>query len=206
MNDIDFLLNNQDIDTKFPNDYKNINILNINIDKEYIKFMSNHGGGYFFNKSLLIYTNAKSSCSWDEINRNMHHEYNIISDNIFCFACDIFGNQFYFDLYSGNIYFLNIESGEKEFMAKDFLDWISKIKSQTDYYTGRPFIQEWENVTVQLKWDERLTAKFPFILGGEYDIDNFRVEKLEKIIEFNAMIARQINDLPDGTSINIKVV
>ena len=56
-----------------------------------------------------------------------------------------------------------------------------------------------------LNYDERLTPKMPFILEGDYDLNNVRVEKLGKILEFNSSIAKQIFDLPDGTPFKIKV-
>lgn len=56
-----------------------------------------------------------------------------------------------------------------------------------------------------LNYDERLTPKMPFVIGGEYSLKNIYVNKFEKIISFNSNLAKQIKNLPDGTKVEIQI-
>jgi hypothetical protein len=207
MNEINFLLNNRDIEfLSSPYSY-DLEKQHVITDKFYIDFIKKYNGGFFFDKSLLIYgyTSRQEIYSLDKINEKINLEYGIISANDFFFACDIFGNQFCFDYATGKVYFFDIEIGSREIIANNFIEWIQVIESKTDYYTGQSFIIKWEEIMFPLNYDERLTPKMPFILEGEYHLNNVRVEKLGKILEFNSNIAKQIFDLPDGTPFKIKV-
>ena len=208
MNEIKYLLTNRSSRFSFSAYLKDVTKNISTLDCRYVDFIELNNGGFFFNDSLVIYapTNSHETYCLHRINEKINLEFGIISRDKFFFACDVFGNQFCFDLPTGKIYFFNIESGDCEFIADDFIKWIQVMKTSIDYYTGRPFIIKWEEVMGQLNDDERLTAKMPFIIGGEYDLENVRVEKFDKILEFCASFAKQIFDLPDKTKVNIKIV
>lgn len=208
MKKIKFLNDNKDIGFVCPTDSDSLESLQKNIsDKFYLDFIKTYNGGYFFDKALHIYgcTNKFTFHSINKINDKINHEYGKISYGNFFFASDVFGNQYCYDFQIGHIFLFNIESGDKEFVANNFLEWIEAIKSETDYYTGQSIIQKWEGIMLPVNYDERLTPKKPFVIGGDYHPNNLRVEKLDKILEFNSSIAKQIYDLPDGTSITIKL-
>ena len=48
--------------------------------------------------------------------------------------------------------------------------------------------------------------KVPAPLGGAYETDNIGTDSLREIVSFSGEIARQIRDLPNGASIELKVV
>ena len=48
--------------------------------------------------------------------------------------------------------------------------------------------------------------KVPAVLGGAYAAANFGLIALEELISFSGHIARQVNDLPDGASVEFKPV
>ena len=110
MNEINFLLNNRDtefLSSPYLHDLGNPHVIT---DKFYINFIKKYNGGFFFDKSLLIYgyTNMQEIYSLDKINQKINLEYGVISATNFFFACDIFGNQFCFDYLTQNIYFFDI--------------------------------------------------------------------------------------------------
>ncbi|MBO9671011.1 MAG: DUF1851 domain-containing protein [Sphingobium sp.] len=43
-------------------------------------------------------------------------------------------------------------------------------------------------------------------LGGAYEQDNIATVSIEELVRFTGSLARQIKDLPDGTTIELKVV
>ena len=44
------------------------------------------------------------------------------------------------------------------------------------------------------------------VLGGTYEVSNFKPTDMSVHFQFTGSICEQIKDLPDGTHVNIKVV
>lgn len=194
------------IDNKFKSDLP-LTIDKVAItDKKYWDFIETTGDGYYFNKSLHIY-GASSKYKFHDINyrtKFIKDLYNKIIDNdsLVCFAEDALGNQFVF--YSKGIGLLFIESGELEYLAENFAKWLEVLNGELDYYTGESLFVEWGNSNGNIDYNMRLTPKMPFVLGGEFGIDNLYNADFEKVMNFNADLANQIYDLPDGASLDIK--
>lgn len=91
-------------------------------------------------------------------------------------------------------------------MGNSFSDFILKLNDDSDYYTGLPYYLKWIEQNSKLELNDRLCPKVPFVLGGEFEIDNFYSLDMEKNIEFNASIATQIINLPDGSPIKYKII
>lgn len=51
----------------------------------------------------------------------------------------------------------------------------------------------------------RLLPKQLFVLGGSFDVDNLYALDAVKGMQLRAEIARQIRDLPDGTSVTLRL-
>lgn len=47
--------------------------------------------------------------------------------------------------------------------------------------------------------------RIPAVLGGEYRVSNFAIAPLHEIIGISGHIARQIKNLPDGATVQLKV-
>jgi hypothetical protein len=52
----------------------------------------------------------------------------------------------------------------------------------------------------------RLFPKTPFVLGGEYDVENLFALDASKGIMYLAEIYQQITHLPNGTEVRLRVV
>jgi hypothetical protein len=202
MSPFKLLIDNKDEDFTPPTaDWKVGTSLGIK-DETYLKFIPVMNGGYYFSRALHIYglCAEPASHSISYINELFNKEYeSIIGPHLF-FACDLFGNQFSFS--DKGISFWNIETAESEIVAADFKEWIQVLEFELDYFTAEPLALEWQDGDTPLGFDERLTPKELFVLGGEYGLDNLKAEPLDKIIHFNSVIAKQIVDLPDGTPID----
>jgi hypothetical protein len=46
----------------------------------------------------------------------------------------------------------------------------------------------------------------PAILGGEYSLENIKIFSLVEQIRFSGDLGRQIEDLPDGAQVELKVI
>jgi len=129
--------------------------------------------------------------------------YDINLDGMLFFAEDLFGLQF---CVSDNGFFrFDPETGGISAMGATFMEWISILISDVDYYTGLPLAIEWRLVNGELPPGERLIPKLPFVLGGKYEIRNLYLAEEVKAIQFRASIARQIRDLPDGSGVRLRL-
>ncbi len=178
-----------------------------NVDNSYIEFIGEIcDGGYFYNRSLQIYSVNKTNIYNDiiEVNEFLRREYpNIVRDDEIFFAQEIFGNQFGFS--PKGIIFFNIETGEKEIIGSTFSDWIDVLLDDLDFYSGHLIVEQWQNIHSVLSYDMRLCAIKPFVIGGAYEIENLYSCLFPQYISTNANIARQIYDLPEGTKVNLKL-
>jgi hypothetical protein len=175
-------------------------------DNDYLKFIKQLNGGFFYSGALQIYSICRSPdfTSIFCINEIVKKEYQGIIDQDIFFAQEIFGNQFGFS--SNGIVFFNIETGEKQIIAKGFDDWCKVIEADLEYFSGKAFLTSWNNVNKKLKYNERLCAKIPFVIGGEYNVKNLYTQVFPEFIKSNANIAKQIYSLPDGAPIKLKIV
>ena len=174
-------------------------------DKEYSLFLKENNGGYFFKNAIHIYGTSENYLYHDIlfINRLIHDLYGKLALGFF-FAEDVFGNLFGF--IDKNIIYFNIETAEKTKIADSFTDWAAVLIENIDYYTAYSFLETLDAVSIkQLTEGKRLSPKMPFILGGEYELKNLMLKDYRKNLMFNASIAIQIHDLPDGTKVKIKI-
>lgn len=81
--------------------------------------------------------------------------------------------------------------------------------------TDQEFLEDWHmQVLVQqaeehlgpLREGEKYCLVTPGALGGEYAISNIKTAPLIEIARFSGHVAQQIQDLPDGAQVQIKVV
>ncbi|EAY24868.1 SMI1/KNR4 family protein [Microscilla marina] len=177
-------------------------------DKYYLKFLDEMNGGYFFNGSLHFYGVCADLPFHSIMNVNSHLRscYKDLSQGIFSFGEDLFGNQFCFS--KDGVILFNLESAEKEKIATNFEGFLAAIfdnSEDLDYYTGQSLMQEWQSLGHSLQYGERLCPKQPFIIGGEFEVENLHVKSFDKNLEYNSKIAYQISNLPDGTEIKITI-
>jgi hypothetical protein len=192
-----------DFDYQLMSKYKSIVF-----DNSYFDFIIESGnGGFFFQQSLCIYGFYSKDVfnSIEYVNKLVEREYGDISMGLIVFAQDIFGNQFAFNQNLEKIVFFNIETGEQETVAPSFVEWTNVLLNDLEYFTGLNLAVSWKNKSL-LAFDERLCAKKPFVMGGEYSLNNLYASKFPDYLAANANIARQVYNLPDGTDVKLKII
>ncbi|NWB11820.1 SMI1/KNR4 family protein [Pseudomonas sp. D5002] len=128
--------------------------------------------------------------------------YKGIADGCLFFAEDIFGGQFC--IKDNKIYIFDPETGALEYLADDIESWAKIILSDYEALTGYPLAHQWQKKNGQLPTGKRLLPKVPFVLGGEFVLDNMYLADAVEGMRFRADIACQIKDLPDGAEIKLK--
>ncbi|MDA0910639.1 MAG: SMI1/KNR4 family protein [Proteobacteria bacterium] len=165
-------------------------------------------GMRLFNRSLIVYPlsncgNIPSLFDWNSLNTWKSYYGNLDARSI-CFAEDIFGGQFC--LINDNFYYFDVETAELELISSSLDEWAYKILNDRDYLTGFPLSNEWQLAHGEVSDDMRLIPKIPFFLGGEYKLSNLYLADRLKAIKYRAEIYQQTKSLPDGESVELKVV
>lgn len=119
------------------------------------------------------------------------------------FAEDIFGNQFC--VKDDKIYLFDAETSDFEFVANNLEHWAELILAEYDVFTGYKIAHQWQIENGAIPPSYRLVPRIPFVLGGEFSLDNLYLCSSVESMRSRANIANQILDLPDGMKIQIKV-
>jgi hypothetical protein len=163
-------------------------------------------GGFFFNNALHLFGSNEGDLDFDIVvfNQLVKDIYKSKVEDYFFFAADLFGNLFAFR--DSKVYLFFIDSGEFEFVSNNFEDWVDIVINEPDYYIGYKYVDNADALTIiKLSEGYRMGATLPFVLGGAYSIENLRLKHYKENLYFNASIASQISDLPDGTPIVLDI-
>jgi hypothetical protein len=129
--------------------------------------------------------------------------YGELADGLFFFAEDVFGNQFASDR-DGRIVAFDAETADLEPLASSVRDWVKVLLDDWRYWTGYPLAHDWQDANRPLKRGERLVPRTPFVIGGEYSVENLAAVVDHQAMELRGVIAAQIAHLPEGTEIVLR--
>lgn len=116
-----------------------------------------------------------------------------------CYAQDIFGGQYVFN---DSVYYFDPETGDISKFASSLEGWADKILNNFEVSTGQPIAHNWQELNGQIPFKHRLVPLTPFVLGGEYNIENLSVMESVAAMRLRANLALQIHNMPDGTKIS----
>lgn len=124
-------------------------------------------------------------------------------DGLLFFAEDLFGEQFAVGQ-DGIVRFCP-ETGEIQEHSRDIEEWAQRIVERRDYETGFHLAREWARRNGPLEPGRRLLPCTPFVLGGNFTIDNlFDGDALEGM-RFRADLALQVREIPDGAAVRLVI-
>lgn len=168
-----------------------------------LRMLRQRNGFYALESALHVFPTHSSSqeiCldDWNESTlwRNAYKE---LADGCLFFAEDIFGGQFC--IKDNLIYTFDPETGALDYLADDMEGWAKAIITDYEILTGYPLAHQWQQQNGPLPTKKRLLPKIPFVVGGEFKMDNlYSIDSVEGM-RFRANIAIQIKELPDGSQI-----
>lgn len=176
-------------------------------DKDYFEFVvDSKNCGFFYGQSLHVYGYSQIHVYHDmaSVNLLLQKEYGDIVAGLVSFAQDLFGNQFCFDTAKSDIVFLDVETGGRDVIAVGFSKWVDVLQDRLQYFTGINVLEEWL-LNNQLEFDQRLCPKVPFVMGGEFKVNNLYASAFPNSIKAYANIAKQVYSLPDGTPVKLDI-
>lgn len=163
-------------------------------------------GGYFFGGALEIfpigtghYTAIEpwnAATGWRKDFDQDLEGVAFFAHDLFCFPYGVRGNA---------IVRLNYETGEIESLAGTLDEFLGLLLDDCDYYSGQSLLEEWQETHGPLPVGQRLFAKMPFVLGGDWEIDNLWASAPLPVLSFRAFVARHLKGKPDGTRVSLQL-
>jgi hypothetical protein len=131
-------------------------------------------------------------------------EYDDMAYGHLFFAEDVFGGQF--SVFEGQVCVFDPETGSSTGLCNSIEDWAAMILEDYRALTGWPLARDWQRESGLLPVGKRLLPVVPFVFGGEFTVSNLHPVDSVEAMRFRGHVARQIRDLPDGQTVQIRVV
>lgn len=175
--------------------------------EQLLNVLRQRNGFYAFEGALHVFPSGSSQSEmgisdWNHADL-WRSSYNGLADNVVFFAEDIFGGQFC--IKDGSIYIFDPETGSLEYLAADVESWAEKVMHDYEVLTGYPLAHQWQKRNGPVRAGMRLLPKVPFVMGGDFSLDNLYVADAVEGMRLRADIADKIKNLPDGTQVKFSL-
>jgi len=172
-----------------------------------IEILDRKNGFYAFESALHVFpAGCGERCrdleSWNHAD-SWRRGYEEAAAGYLFFAEDVFGEQF--ALGDKGVSRFDPETASVESVAPDINQWAARILKDYNYETGYRLAHEWQDKHGPLAPGKRLLPKIPFVLGGEYKIENLYASDALTGMEYRAEMWQQIRELPDGTNVRLVI-
>ena len=177
------------------------------VDDAHRTMLASHDGLIAFDGGLrcfgLTTQRLPSLDAWNDAT-GWRSEYHALADGLLFFAEDVFGNQFASD--GSRIVRFHAETGDGEFMADTFEEWLHTVVSDPDEELGCWLLREWKRPGNVVEPHEHLCPKQPFVTGGKFDAVNLYALDRNESMVFKGDFAWQTRNVPQGGQIRLKTV
>jgi hypothetical protein len=177
------------------------------LGNELFQLLSLRNGTFLFEQSLRLFPTEDCPSSYGLVSWNSsllwRSTYRNLPSDLFCFAEDLFGNQF--GLLNNEIVLFHCETAEIERFAFSFEELAGRLILDPDYLTGRSLAAAWCYEFRALPARNRLVGRTPFVLGGEYSVQNLVSVESAKAMRIRGPLASKISNVPDGTRITLEI-
>jgi hypothetical protein len=175
--------------------------------QELMGLLVHRNGFYAFESALLVrpldfHASPVGLSQWNNV-ALWKAEYKVDLSGFVFFAEDIFGVQFC--LKDNEVNSFDPETGELAVIAQNLEDWARWVLEDSKARTGWPLAHLWQQRKGALKLGTRLLPKVPFVLGGQFAVENLYALDETEGMRFRASIANQIHDSPDGSHVVLDI-
>jgi hypothetical protein len=174
---------------------------------ELYSLLSHRNGFYAFESALHVFPSGQADgvvdlTAWNA-EATWRIEYGDLAKGCLFFAEDAFGFQFC--LARDEVCSFDPETGRIEPMARSLEEWSAKLLVDFRVLTGQPLAHEWQVAHGPLAAGMRLAPRTPFVLGGDFVVENLHAANQVELMRFRGHLASQIKDLPDGAQVKLTV-
>lgn len=184
-----------------------LSALSGNVGRELLALLGRRNGFYAFESALLVrpLDSNKAPLGIFQWNKAAlwKSEFKADLSNIIFFAEDIFGIQFC--IKNDAINSFDPETGEFQAIAANLEEWAGEILKDAKMRTGWPLAHSWKLGQGELEPGTRLLPKVPFVLNGQFTIENLYALNDVEGMRFRASIANQLRDCPDGSKVVLNI-
>ena len=174
--------------------------------RELTELLAARNGFYALGSSLHVFPSPPSRENHDIETWNApdlwRDEYGDMADGHVFFGEDAFGNQF--SLYDGRVVMFDAETARIEKLANDVPGWVERIVADHRVLTGWPVAIEWQERHGPLPPGKRLLPVKPFVLGGDYVVENLRAVDAVEGMRYRGYVAQRLRGVPDGTPVELR--
>lgn len=178
------------------------------IGSELNSLLGHVNGFYAFESALHVFPASSTGPSTGLQDWNAsglwRDAYSGMAEGYLFFAEDIFGGQF--AIKDEVIYSFDPETGESSPVAESLEGWADAVLGDYEFLTGFPVAHEWQSLNGAIEDGARLIPKRPFVLGGEFSVENLYFLESVKAMRLRGDLAVQLRDLPDGATVKFKIV
>lgn len=137
---------------------------------------------------------------WNE-SRGWKRAYGAAARGCVFFAQDIFAHQFC--IHADAVWSFDPESGSKRKMGDSVGEWAGAILEDHNVLTGYPLAHEWQSINGDLPAGVRLAPKIPFVLGGEFSVENLFALEATECMKYYAEIYKQTKHVSSGSAVRL---
>jgi hypothetical protein len=168
--------------------------------------LESRNGFCAFESALVVFPTKKYDgvpgvYEWNDLTGWRRHYRTVMADEYLCFAQDLFGLQF--AISNAGVIRLNPETGKVTFYARSIEEWAERLLENYAEDTGWPLAHEWQLIHGFLPANLRLLPKLPFVLGGEYEVENLVALDCQQVMDYWGKLYEAIRNLPDGQAISL---
>jgi hypothetical protein len=178
--------------------------------RELQSLLGDRNGFYAFESAVHVFPWAAADvmdvCTWNAT-ETWKAIYDGAADEYLFFAENGLGDQF--GLHAEGIVRFNPETTEVEHVASSIEEWaqllLDDYRNLEHWQTAWPLVHDWQVRNGPLPVGKHLIPIIPFILQGEFSVENLMAIDCVEGMRIRAGIWRQTRDLPSGTRVEIQV-
>jgi hypothetical protein len=178
------------------------------LGEELAALLTKVNGFYAFESALHVFPAGRAEHTMGLRRWNDDHlwrsGYEDLAEGYLFFAEDVFGCQF--AIKNETVFSFDPETGESVAIAETLEGWAAALLEDYEVNTGYPLAHDWQLRNGVLLDGLRLVPKRPFVLGGEFSVENLYALDSVKGMRLRAELAVQLRDLPEGATVNFTVV
>lgn len=139
--------------------------------------------------------------SWNDSSGWRRWYRGFIPEEVIFFAEDLFGGQF--GILHNRIVRFDPECGDLTHYAESLHAWAERVLERFPEDTGWPLAHEWQLANGPLLPTQRLLPKQPFILGGDYVVDNMTPIDRTAAMDNWGRLFQALRRVPDGQWVTV---
>lgn len=168
--------------------------------------LDERNGFQAFECALVVFPTTDTDCAlgldaWNDPSGWRSAYGQDVSAEIVFFAMDLFGGQF--GVCGAEVVRFDPESGEITKYATSLVEWAQFLLANYAEDTGWPLAHEWQALNGAISPRQRLLPKQPFILGGDYVIDNMTLIDSQSAMENWGRLYQAVRSVRDGQEVSI---